>query len=75
MLRAGVGWSDRYEREASVEPLNVGGEVGEGWFGDGCPGDVDGWEPPFIAARCEEDKTALSAALAGSRACSISDLS
>ena len=28
-----------------------------------------------MAARCEEDRTALSAALAGSSACSISDLS
>lgn len=49
--------------------------MGDGWFGEGYPGDVDGWEPPLIAARCEDERTARSAALAGSRACSISDLS
>jgi hypothetical protein len=31
--------------------------------------------PPFIAARCDEDRTALSAAFAGSRACSIKEFS
>lgn len=52
----------------------MGGEVGEGWFGEGYPGDTASC-PLFIAARCDEDNTALSAAAAGSNACSINDLS
>lgn len=43
--------------------------MGEGW-----PGDND-CEPLFMALRCEEDRTARSAALAGSSGCSIKDLS
>ena len=30
MLRAGVGKSDLYERDARVEPVSEGGDVGEG---------------------------------------------
>jgi hypothetical protein len=59
-----------------VELLCEGGEVGDGvgWLGERCPGDV-AVPPPFMAARCEEERTALSAAFAGSRACSIKDFS
>lgn len=39
------------------------------------PGEVAPCEDPFMAARCDEDNTALSAAFAGSNACSIIDLS
>jgi hypothetical protein len=49
----------------------LGGDVGEGMFGEGYEGDV-AFEPPapFMAARCDEDSTALSAALDGSSPCS-----
>lgn len=53
----------------------VGGEVGEGILGDGYPGDVAGCEPPFEALRCDEERTALSAALDGSKAVSMSERS
>jgi hypothetical protein len=43
-------------------------------LGDGYPGEVEVLELPF-AARCDDDKTARSAAFAGSSACSINDLS
>jgi len=48
----------------------VGGEVGEGMFGDGYDGDTELDIEPFKAERCEDDSTALSAALAGSSVCS-----
>lgn len=53
----------------------VGGEVGEGMLGDGYEGEDEPCPPPFIAARCDDDKTARSAALAGSRVVSAIDLS
>lgn len=42
-------------------------------FGEGCAD--DDWPEPFIAARCDDDMTALSAALEGSSVCSAMDLS
>lgn len=76
MLRAGVGISDLYDREGRLDAGWMGGEVGDGdgWFGEGYPGEFEGCDP-FIAARCDEDKTARSAAFAGSSACSIRDRS
>lgn len=44
----------------------VGGEVGDGIFGEEYEGEGAPWPPPFMAARWDEDKTARSAALAGS---------
>jgi hypothetical protein len=55
--------------------MPVGGEVGEGMFGEGYDGD-DALPPdPFMAAKCDDDITALSAALDGSRVCSTIDRS
>jgi hypothetical protein len=72
---AGVSAPLRYDRDARVVPLMwFCGEVGDGILGDGYPGDVD-WLFPFMAARCDEDMTARSAALDGSRVCSAIDLS
>lgn len=50
------------------------GEVGEGMLGEGYE-DPGFWPEPFIAARCDDDKTARSAALAGSKVCSAIVLS
>lgn len=69
-LPEGVTCSPRYERDASCPVPRVGGEVGEGIFGEGWPGEVAGCEP-FIALRLDEESTARSAALAGSKAVSI----
>jgi len=71
----GVVWSARYDREARVvPPMVVGGDVGDGMFGE-YDGDETVWPFPFMAARCDEERTALSAALAGSNVCSIIDRS
>lgn len=43
--------------------------MGEGMFGDGYPGETE-LPTPFIAARWDDDMTALSAAPEGSRVCS-----
>jgi hypothetical protein len=53
----------------------VGGEVGDGMFGEGYEGDEELPGFPFIAARWDEERTALSAALEGSRVCSTMDRS
>lgn len=50
----------------------VGGEVGEGMLGEGCPEEMP---PPFRAERCEEERTARSAAAEGSSAVSIMERS
>src|SRR5438876_1552701 len=72
----GVGWSPRYDRDASVVPvIDVGGEVGDGIFGEGYDGDTVLELDPFTAARCDDDSTALSAALAGSSVCTMIDRS
>jgi len=47
----------------------VGGEVGDGMFGDGYDGDGALMLDPFMP-RCDDGSTALSAAPAGSRVCS-----
>ncbi len=61
-------------------PTVVGGEVGDGILGEGYEGEVAvAEELPFIGPRCpdicEEERTALSAADAGSRVCSMIALS
>src|SRR3569833_3122454 len=48
----------------------VGGDVGDGMFGEGYGDVLEGWPDPFMAARCDDDSTALSAALEGSKVCS-----
>lgn len=68
--------SPRYDRDASVVPVMwVGGDVGEGMFGEGYEGDADCPAFPFMAARWDDDMTARSAALVGSRVCSAIVLS
>lgn len=55
--------------------MPVGGEVGDGMLGEGYEGEAALPPVPFMAARCVDDRTARSAALAGSRVCSAMDRS
>jgi hypothetical protein len=55
--------------------MPVGGEVGDGIFGEGNEGDCELPAVPFTAARWDEERTALSAALEGSSVCSTIDRS
>jgi hypothetical protein len=56
-----------------VPDKTVGGDVGDGMFGEGYDGDVELPEVPFIAAKCADDRTACSAALVGSSVCSTKE--
>lgn len=70
----GVGWSPRYDRDASVvPPIDVGGDVGDGILEEGYDGDTVLELEPLTAAKCDDDRTALSAALDGSSVCSMID--